>query len=108
MIDGVYARLRECWVRADNRRLSCTRQGWTDLPTLHAVVVESIRVEEAQRRQGLCKAYLNALCADPRFELVIVEAVQNPILAEALLRWGWDCDPGVMDFYFRKESMDAH
>lgn len=42
------------------------------------------------------------MAADLRFDLVIVEGVGNPILAEALLRWGWDCDPVVMDFYKRK------
>ena len=66
---------------------------------VHSIVVETIRVDLEHRRQGLCKAFLQALCADPRFDMVVVEGVQNPVLADALRRWGWEWDPGVMDFY---------
>lgn len=102
MIDHVRAILRECWVLASNRRLSATDPTWTEEPTIHAIVLESIAVDEGHRQQGLCRAFLNALCADPRFDMVIVEAVQNPVLAMALLRWGWDCDPEVSDYYWRR------
>jgi len=98
------ATLRECWVDAGNLRLSGTDPGWTSRPTVHAVVVEIVAVEEAHRRRGECRAFLNQLCSDGRFDMVVVEAVQNPVLAEALLRWGWDCDPGVMDFYWKRSD----
>jgi GNAT superfamily N-acetyltransferase len=94
--------LRECWVQADNLRLSAEYPGWTDAPTLHAVVVQSVVVEDGHRRQGHFRRFIEALCADQRFEMVVVEGVQNPVLGEALLRWNWDCDPGVMDFYRRQ------
>ena len=103
MIDGVHAQLRECWILASNRRESCTSQDWTSEPTLHALVVEYIQVDRERRQQGLCRDFLHALLADSRFELVVVECVQSEILAQALLRWGWECDPGVMDFYKRAE-----
>lgn len=93
------ATLRECFVLASNRRQSAEIPGWATEPTIHAIVVESVAVEESHRRQGHLRRFLDLLCSDGRFEMVVVEAVQNPILAEALLRWGWDCDPGVMDFY---------
>ena len=42
-----------------------------------------------------------AMCMfSPPYELVIAESVGNPILAAALSRWGWECDGGVMDFYW--------
>lgn len=91
--------LRECWVLRDNPRISAEFPHWTDKPTWRAIAVYAVEVEEAFRRGGECRAFLNQLVADGRYELVIVECVQNPILAEALLRWGWDCDPEVMDFY---------
>lgn len=91
--------LRECWVLRSNRRLSATRPDWTDEPTAHAVVVESITVEPERRRQHHCRRLIEALCADTRFEMVVIEAVQNEHLAAALMRWGWECDPAVMDFY---------
>ncbi len=94
------AYVRECWVLAENRRHSAESPTWTDKPTLHALVLESITVEETHRQQGLCRAFIAALCQDKRFDMVIVEGVQNPHLADALHRWGWDCDPGVMDFYW--------
>ena len=101
MIGHVHAVIRECWYLASNRRRYGTWRGWTTEPTIHAVCVQSIEVEEPYRRQGLCKAFLQALCEDERFEMVVVEAVSNPILAEALIRWGWTCDLGVSDCYHR-------
>jgi hypothetical protein len=99
----VTANLCECWVLASNLRHSADSPGaWVDEKTIHAIVVETIDVERAFRRQGECRAFLNQLCADDGFDMVIVEGVQNPILAEALIRWGWECDPGVMDFYHRR------
>lgn len=99
MDDIITVRLRECWVLTRNRRLSATNPDWTNEPTIHAVAVESVEVAEAHRRQGHFRRFIEFLCADPRFDMVIVEAVQNPVLADALMRWGWGCDPGVMDFY---------
>lgn len=101
-MQGVMAVLRECWVLESNLRMSCTDRNWTDKPTIYSIVIASIKVDEPFRRQGLCKRFIQELAADLRFDLVIVEGVGNPILAEALLRWGWDCDPVVMDFYKRK------
>jgi len=93
--------LRECWVDAGSLRLSATRPDWTDRPTIHAVVIESVTVEEPHRRQGHFRRFLAEVCAGNDFELVVVEGVQNPALAEALSRWGWEVDVGVMDFYKR-------
>jgi hypothetical protein len=97
------AHIRECWLDASNLRLSGERPEWTARPTIHALVIEAVRVDETERRQGHLKRILAMLCADSRFDMIVVEAVQNPILAEALLRWDWGCDPGVMDFYKRTE-----
>ena len=100
----VTAKLRECWVLASNFRLSAEKPDLIVQPTIHAIVVESVRVDEQHRRQGHCKRLLEQLCEDRRFDLVIVEGVQNPILAEALTRWGWEFDAGVMDFYWRSQK----
>ena len=101
------ARIRECWVDAANRRLSADFPGWTERRTIHTLVIESVCVEESHRRQGHFRRFLALLCADPRFGMVIVEGVQNPVLAEYLLRDGWDCDPGVMDFYRSRDVADV-
>lgn len=98
------ATLRECWVRADNLRQSCQRPNWTTAPTLHALVLAAIYVPEPLRRLGLCRLFIDALVADSRFEMVIVEGVGNSNLAAALLRWGWNYDPGVSDFYWRNTA----
>lgn len=97
----VHATCGECWVLASNCRVSATRPGWTSEPTLHAFVIETIKVDEPHRRQGYCRRFIESVCekAVGAYELVIVEAVGNPILAEALMRWGWSHDPSVMDFY---------
>jgi hypothetical protein len=91
--------LREAWIDAENRRLSYDQPNHCDRPTIHSIVVEYVYVSPWHRRQGHCKRFLMELCADARFDMVVVEAVQNPILAEWLLREGWDCDPKVSDFY---------
>lgn len=97
--DILYARLRECWVLKDNLRQSTEHDGAFQRPTWHAVILEGIEVYEQHRRQGHCKRLIEDLCADSRFELVIVEGVQNENLSRALHRWGWEFDPHVMDFY---------
>jgi GNAT superfamily N-acetyltransferase len=96
--------LRECWILASSLKYSAGYPHWTAEPIIHAIVVESVMVEEPYRRQGHLRRFLEQLCADTRFELVVIEAVQNPLLAEALMRWGWDCDPQVMDFYRPREG----
>jgi len=96
---GVHCRLRECWVLARNRRISSEDKDWTTEPTIHVLVVESIEVEEPHRRQGRCKEAISGLLRNTNYELIVVEAVQNPILAAALRRWGWDNDEETMDFY---------
>lgn len=98
--NGVYAELRECWMLAENRRVSCAAPNWTDQPTIHALVVEVIKVDEELRGRGLCRQFLESLCEDDRFDLIVVECVGNPILADALRRWGWEEDEGVSDFYW--------
>ncbi len=98
------ASIRECWVDAANLRLSSAEPNWTDRPTIHAIVVESVAVSESHRRQGHFGRFLAKLCRDERFQMVVVECVQNPILASYLLRLGWECDPGVMDFYWRRAA----
>jgi hypothetical protein len=95
--------LRECWYLARNLRCSCEVRAWTvSRPTVHAIVVESVHVDESHRREGHCRRFLEGLCADERFEMVVVEAVQNEHLATALLRWGWEYDPAISDYYWKK------
>lgn len=96
--DALTARLRTCWIRKDNLRLSSLHP-WSS-PCWRAVVVESVHVAEQTRRQGVFKRFLAELCQTPDIDLFVVEGVANPLLAAALLRWGWDVDPGVMDFYY--------
>ncbi len=98
------ATVRECWVLAANLRRSATTPNWTAEPTIHAVVIETVEVEPEFRRQGEFRAFLAHVCADPRFDLVIVEGVLNVQLAHALTRWGWECDRVVMDFYRKRTS----
>ena len=93
-------RMRECRVRADDLRLSTQTPHWSNFPLLTAIVVESIAVPEQSRREGHCKQFIAILCDHPKYDLVVVEGVQNPILRDALIRWGWWHDPVVMDFYW--------
>jgi hypothetical protein len=96
--DGLTAWLSERWLdRADKRRSYYAPP--SDVETVHVLVVEAIKVEPAKRREGRCRRYLEALLGRTEFELIVVEGVGNTLLAEALLRWGWDHDPRVMDFY---------
>ena len=97
------ATLRECWIDATNRRLSGSSPDWTERPTIHAVAIETVQVEKSERRQGHFRRFLADVCAYPRFEMVVVECVQNPILADYLMRQGWEFDGMVMDFYWRKK-----
>lgn len=92
--------LRRCWVRADDLRLSRTDGPWPE-PCLLALVLGTVEVAEPARRRGVFTRFLSELCAAPGYDLVVVEGVQNTDLARALVRWGWDFDPGVMDFYWR-------
>ncbi len=95
----LFATMRECWVQADNLRISYQTP---TAGTIHSVVVESVQVDAAHRKQGNFSTFINRLLADPRYEMVVVEGVGNPFLAQALCRWGWDFDAGVMDFYRRR------
>ena len=97
--DIVKYRLRGCWVNPSNLRESCREQ--VDPFTLHALVLEWVEVAETHRRQGYFKRFLDQLLHQVAYDhdLMIVEGVQNSILADALTRWGWEYDPGVMDFY---------
>jgi hypothetical protein len=94
--------LRECWVDKNNYLISCENESVLHAKTIHAIVLESVKVEPRHRRRGFCRRLIEALCLDSRYDLVIIEGVQNRHLADALLRWGWDHDPRVMDFYRRK------
>jgi hypothetical protein len=98
----MYANLRECWILSGNRRIS-QETPWSGKSQIHAIVVETVKVDKEHRRQGHLKRFLEVLCSDARYEMVVVEDVQNPILAEALLRWGWEVDTRVMDFYRMKK-----
>lgn len=91
--------VRECWLLASNRRVSCEQEDYFKEPTIHAIVVESVNVEIPHQRQGYWTRFINQLCADERFDMVVVEGVGNPILAEYLKIRGWECDARVMDFY---------
>jgi hypothetical protein len=94
--------LRESWLLASNLRSSGDYPGWTGEATIHSIVVESVKVEEPFRRHGECKEFLENLCADPGYDMVVVEGVGNEHLAAALQRWGWEADLDVMDFYRRR------
>lgn len=96
--------VRECWVDATCLRLAGNDPTWTKRPTIHTLAIETIEVEEDQRRQGHCRRFIEQALADPRFDMVIVEGVGNRDLADALLRWGWEFDKGVMDFYKRRDG----
>lgn len=92
--------LRECWYDAADLRSSTTHpEKWAGKPIIHAITVETILVEPEHRRQGHARRFLEELCRDERFEMVVVEGVGNPILAAALMRWGWNHDPKIMDFF---------
>lgn len=93
------ALLRECWILASNKCYSSCNPDWINEPTIHSIVVESVRVEEPFRKQGLFKRLITELCEDTKYEMAVVEQVQNPILIEALIRWGWECDKQLSDFY---------
>jgi hypothetical protein len=97
--DDIYAELRECWILASDKRQSCRFPGKFGAPDIHSIVVESVRVPPEKQRQGVFKRFIEDLCRDPRFEMVVVEGVGNATLADALMRWGWEYDLGVMDFY---------
>jgi|SRR5580700_29421 hypothetical protein len=96
------ATIRECWVDAEHLRLSAERPNWTMRPTIHAIVVETVKVEDASQRQGHFTRFLDMVCADERFDMVVVEGVGNKMLAAWLMRQGWEYDSGVMDFYRRR------
>lgn len=100
----IHATIRECWILARNRRLSGSSPDWTDEPTIHAIVVETIDVSPEHRRRGYCRDFIKRLCDEERFDMVVVEGVINPYLQAALTRWGWECDRDVMDFYWRKSA----
>jgi len=94
---------REAWVSAKNVHLASTFDGWhPGGGRLRALIVSGISVHRDMQRKGMCKRFLGWLTRDPRYSLVIVEMVQNPILAAALTRWGWVHDPKIMDFYFAR------
>lgn len=98
--DAVTFHIRACWILAANLRVSRENRPF-DEPCHRALVLESVKVRESMRRQGVFTRFLREMTQQPGYDLFVVEAVQNPVLAESLLRWGWDCDPGVMDFYLR-------
>ena len=99
-IGPLTATVRDCWIDASNRRLSADRPNWNNRPAIYSIVIETVIVEEAHRRQGHFSRFLATVLADTRFDMVVVEGVGNKILAEWLMRHEWDCDPEVMDFYF--------
>lgn len=102
--DKFTASLRDVWVLKDNLRISCELRGKLPGPSWHALVLESIAVDPEHQRQGECKRFIAALCADPRYDIVIVEGVQNRFLADYLAREGWSFDLKVMDFYRLREE----
>lgn len=94
------AHLRECFVRRDDLRRSTTNPGlWPADVTLKALVVEVIAVRPEHARKGHCRRFLMELTTLPGRDLVVVEGVANPILRDALVRWGWHHDPHVQDYY---------
>lgn len=105
--DAIQYRVRRLWVRKDNLRLSREDKPWPE-PCWTALVLEWVEVHESMRRQGVLTRFLAEMLRQPGYELFIVEAVQNPHLAEALMRWDWDFDGEVMDFYrFANQAVPA-
>lgn len=105
----VTARIRECWILVEDRRKSCTDPGvFGDRPVVRAVAVEWLRVPVAERRRGHARQFIEHLCRDPRFDLVVIEMVQNPHLRAALARWGWACDESVQDYFFSQRNEVPH
>lgn len=104
---GIRVNLRECWVNADDLRKSCDQLGtWSN--EFHTLVLESIAVAVPFRKLGFCKTVVEIMRTAVEtglYDLAIVEGVQNPILADALTRWGWKYDSQIMDFYWQKESL---
>ena len=107
--DVLVANVRACWVLRDNLRTSCQHEGgFGDRPVWYAIVLESIDVYSEHRRQGHCRRLIEMLATDLRFDLCIVEGVQNVHLLDALHRWGWECDAGVSDFYHWREGIQRN
>lgn len=100
----IFAEYRECWIKTDTLRQSAETPDWTTEPTLHALVLEAIAVRAVDRQKGHARNFIAALTREDRFELIVVEMVGNPILQAALTRWGWKCNPLVMDFYWPKSE----
>ncbi len=92
--------LRECFVRWDDLRQSTVRPSlWPAGAALKALVVETLAVRPEHARKGHCRRFLMELTTLPGRDLVVVEGVVNPILRDALVRWGWHHDPHVQDYY---------
>ena len=102
--DVLTAIVRHCWVRKDRPSLSCETEGAWQEPTWRAIVIEFIFVNPKHWRQGHCRRFIEMVRDDNHFELAIVEAVQNPHLYDALLRWGWELDYKLNDFYWLKKG----
>ena len=102
VVDGpLTATIREAWILKEDRRLSGQWPEWTDKPTIHAIVIETISVEEPHRRQGHCRRFLDMVLADVRFEMVVVEGVGNKALVAFLFRDGWECPNVTVGDWFK-------
>lgn len=103
--DWIDFTFRRCWVKKANRRQSSQFKPF-DEPCYEALVLEGVIVRKDRRRQGVFARFLAVFIAAPGFDLYVVEAVQNPHLAEYLIRLGWDCDASVMDFFWPPEAKE--
>lgn len=96
---GLHAKVKECWAPVDDFK-SMYPAPQPDRDMLHCISLESIAVEPLFQRLGMCREFIESLCNLPEYEMVIVEGVQNAVLARALERWGWRVDRSIMDFYW--------
>ena len=102
---------RMCYVLDSNRRKSYPTAALAPGPTTYSLVIESVTVDpETEQNKGHFKSFINELIKNhlepdthkSGLEMIVIEGVGNEILAAALRRWGWEEDPGVSDFYYRK------
>ena len=96
--------MRECWYLKSNLHLSSTTPNWTKEPLIYALTIEIITVNPYFQRQGHYKRFIHNMCLDERYEMVVVECVRNKILRDALIRWGWEHDPIVQDYYWKRKK----
>lgn len=97
----IHLGLRETWHLKADLRKSCVH-GWGVEPAWSSLVVETAQVSSGVQRLGIFKAVVRQLQLAEKPDLLVVEAVQQPFLRNALCRWGFVHNPEVNDFYWLK------